>query len=81
MEYKKLLKEGLPDLKLSATSCPHTSDFALPLQMFGIMLQELDFTKPFRVTIDFHPDCERTVFHLYDDREEKDRRLNWMECE
>lgn len=80
-DFNRLLLHGQPDLELSATSCPHTTDFALPLQLFGAMLQELDFGKPFRVVIDYDPNCSRTVFHLYDSREEKDRLLNWMEAD
>lgn len=80
-DHKKLLLDGQPDLKLSATSCPFTSDFAMSTQMLGIMLQELDFDKPFRVVIDYNPECKRTIFHLYDDREDKDRRLNWREAD
>lgn len=80
-DFSNLLLHGQPDLELSATSCPHTTDFALPLQLFGTMIQELDFGKPFRVVIDYDPNCIRTIFHLYDGREEKDRMLNWREAD
>lgn len=79
-KIRELMFEGQPDLQLSATSIPPTSEFVHCLQMFGTYISQLDFDKPFKIVINYDPECQRTIFHLYDNRENKERRINWREA-
>lgn len=64
LEFKK---NGNADFEEDKTKicCPWTDKFAYAIQLFRIMSDDLDFSKPFRIVVDYDPDQPRTVIHHY----------------
>ena len=65
--YQTKKKEGNKHLESSTdvTICPWTGEFAKMIQLFRILTENLVFSKPFRIVIDYDPEQPRVCIHHY----------------
>lgn len=45
---------------------PWTDSFVNMIQMFQVITEDWDFSKPFRIVIDYDPKQTRTIIHRYE---------------
>ena len=64
-KYKEFEKEGNGDLELALIGASWTRPFAEGFQSVKAMFDDLDFSKPFRVTVDYDPEQPRVVVKKY----------------
>ena len=63
--YKEFEKEGNGDFELDLIGVSWTRPFAEGIQSVKAMFDDLDFSKPFRVTVDYDPEQPRAVVKKY----------------
>ena len=73
-ETKELEREPI------VTKC-FTKDFVRMIQLFRRLTDDLDFSLPFRVVIDYDPEQERTTKKVYAPKEAYERYIRRAEGE
>lgn len=65
--FKRFKEEGNKHLESASniTICPWTDEFAKMIQLFGILTENLIFSKPFRIVVDYDPEQPRVSIHHY----------------
>ncbi len=63
--FQTFKKEGNRHFELDSGTevCPWTDEFARTIQLFRILTDNIDFSKPFRIVIDYDPEQPRTILH------------------
>ena len=80
-KYIEFRKNGQPELEENPKKicCPWTDAFAQMIQLFRIITEDMNFSKPFRLVIDYDPEQPRTVIHHYESfeatQDESQRRI------
>lgn len=64
-EFKKSGNRHLEDDGREIVTTLWAEPFSSMMQSFNFMVGKLDFSKPFRVTVDYDPEQKRTVVHHY----------------
>lgn len=64
-EFKKTGNKYLEEEGKKAQSYMWTDRFAMSLQAFHIIMGRIDFSKPFRVIVDYDPEQKRTLITQY----------------
>lgn len=66
-QFQTFKKEGNKHLESAddLTLSPWTDEFAKMIQLFRILTDGLNFSKPFRIVIDYDPKQPRAVVHHY----------------
>lgn len=64
-EYKKFKETGNDELKLALIGASWTHAFALGVQTVKAMFDDVNFSEPFRVTVDYDPEQPRVIIKKY----------------
>lgn len=65
LEYEKFRESGNEKLHLALEGMALTSEFAYGIQTVKAMFDDVDFSKPFRIIIDYDPEQPRTIVKKY----------------
>ncbi len=63
--YKKFKETGNDELKLALIGASWTHTFALGVQTIKAMFDDVNFSEPFRVTVDYDPEQPRVIIRKY----------------